>query len=367
MLKTVRKMDEALLLRRCAAKGDFQQVQEILNRNKTNPDFNIDAQSSNGNTALHWACFYAKELHQGFSEKYSEIIRLLIENAADHQVKNKRGKIPPDFLQGMHENVPKDFSSQDQIQDSCYFSLIQTLLRLQCVKITIPEELKGELAHATTFYFIIDSLKLFDFFPPINDPQKTITVLSLGCGISSEIFPLMMYFHYQNKQVNYIGIDNNKALIEDNKRRYAAYENIKFICADATNLDEINIHIDPNSIDLGILRNGDFSELWKRQKIFGKIIDEIFPCVLKPNFPLLLSFQTREELEICTQKTQVLQNFKKFKSNNFCDVGTLCLIFGQVQNKTVFTYSDRFTAILNVEKTAEDEQMPLSHFRQLSV
>lgn len=34
----------------------------------------------------------------------------------------------------------------------------------------------------------------------------------------------------------------------------AAFENIKFICADAANLDEITTQIAPNSIDMGILR-----------------------------------------------------------------------------------------------------------------
>lgn len=67
MLKATKKIDEELLLRRHAAKGESQHVQAILNRNKTNFFFNIDGQSSNGNTALHWACLNARELHQGVS------------------------------------------------------------------------------------------------------------------------------------------------------------------------------------------------------------------------------------------------------------------------------------------------------------
>lgn len=368
MLKTTKKMDEELLLRRHAAKGESQQVQEILNRNKTNLDFNINGQSSNGNTALHWACLNARELHQGVSEKYSEIIQSLIENGADHRLKNKSGKIAHDFLQGTHVKLSGSDNSlvKSQNSDSCYFSFITTLLRSQCSKITAPEELKGELAAEVTFYYIIDTLKLSDFFP-LNQQQEELTILSLGCGIATEIIPLMMYFQYQNKQINYIGVDNNKALIDDNKRRYAAFENVKFICTDAANLDEITTHITPHSIDMGILRNGDFTEIYNRQKLFCKIVDEIFPNVLKPNLPLLVSFGSKEELDLCIQKTQILKNFIKFKPNNFCDIGNAFRIFGEYQNQKVFAYADRFTAILNLEKMSDEAQRQLSCFSKLTI
>ncbi len=368
MLKAAKKIDEELLLRRHTAKGESQHVQKILNRNKTNLNFNINAQSSNGNTALHWACLNARELHQSLSEKYSEIIRLLIENGADHQIKNKSGKIPYNFLQGMHVELTgaEASSSQKQAENSCYFSFITTLLRSQCSKITAPEELKGELAAEVTFYYIIDTLKLSDFFP-LNQQQEELTILSLGCGIATEIIPLMMYFQYQNKQINYIGVDNNNVLIDDNKRRYVAFENVKFICADAANLDEITTHITPHSIDMGILRNGDFTEIYNRQKIFCKIVDEIFLNVLKPNLPLLVSFGSKEELDLCTQKTQILKNFIKFKPNNFCDIGNACRIFGEYQNQKVFAYADRFTAILNLEKMSDEAQRQLSCFSKLTI
>lgn len=369
MLETAIKIDEELLLRKHAVIGDFQQVQEILNRNKTNRNFNINAQSSNGNTALHWACLDAKKYHKGFSEKYCKIIRLLIENGADSFLKNKLGALPLDFLQGMHVEVSgsKDLSSQNQDKDSCYFAFITALLRRQCEKITTSEELEGELAGETAFYFIIDSLKLVRFFPKVDPSQEKITILSLACGIATEIFPLMIYFQSQNKQLNYIGIDNNEEIIKDNIQKYAAFENVKFICADAANLSEITTHIAPNSIDMGILRNGDFTETHNRQKIFCKIIDEIFPSLLKPDFPLLVSFQTETELQICKQKTQILQNFKQFKDSNFCDIGTLCRIFGKYRNENVFAYSDRFTAILNLEETDKKQQMQLSDFSKLSM
>ncbi|WP_342228178.1 hypothetical protein [Rickettsiella endosymbiont of Rhagonycha lignosa] len=356
-------INEELLLRRHAAKGELEKVQDILNRNKINPNFNINAQSSNGNTALHWACSKAVENANGYSKEYSKIVQLLIQDDADHRIKNKLGQIPLDFLQGLHVTVPgpEGSSHKGSTENSCYFEFISALLRKECVKITLPEELEGELAGETAFYFIIDSLKLADFLPP-DEQQETVTILSLACGISTEILPLMLYFQYQNKKINYVGVDNNDAIIEDNKKRYAAYENIQFICADAANLDEITTQIVPNSIDMGILRNGDFTELRNRQNIFCQIIDEIFPNVLKPNFPLLVSFQTKQELEICTQKTQIIQNFKKFKGNNFCDIGSLCLISGQYQNKTVFSYSDRYTAILNLEKINEQEQMQIRQF-----
>ena len=168
MVKTATRNAEELSLRQNAAQGNFKKVQEILNRNKTILDFNVNSQSSNGNTALHWACYYAsaKPDQQDHSEKYSEIIRLLVENGADHQIKNKSGKIAHDFLQELHFKLSES-PLQIQKKDSCYFTLISTLLRCQCSKITTPEELPGELRAEVTFYYIIDSLKLFNFFPSI--------------------------------------------------------------------------------------------------------------------------------------------------------------------------------------------------------
>lgn len=369
MLKAAKRNAEELLLRQNSAKGEFKEVQEILNRNKTNLDFNINSQSSNGNTALHWACSYAsaKTLQLGHPEKYSEIIRLLIENGADHQIKNKSGKIAHDFLQGLHFELSESKNSPVQIQkkDSCYFTLISTLLRRQCSKITTPEVLTGELTAEVTFYYIIDSLKLFNFFPSINQQQQELTIVSLGCGIATEILPLMLYFQYQNKQINYWGIDNNNAVIEENNRRYTAFKNVKFICADPANLDEITTHIPLHSINLGILRNGDFTEIFNRQKLFCKIVDEVFPSILKPYYPLLVSFGSRDQLDLCIQKTQILKHFKSFKPNNFCDIGNRLLSFGEYQNKKIFGYVDRFTVILNAEKMCKEDQFQLDNFSKL--
>ncbi len=119
------------------------------------------------------------------SEKYSEIIRLLIENRADHQIKNKSGKILHDFLQGVHVELSGSEASslQNPTKDSCYFSFSMTLLRSQCSKITAPEELEGELALEITFYFIIDSLKLFDFFPLVNQQQQELTIQKFRSAI----------------------------------------------------------------------------------------------------------------------------------------------------------------------------------------
>lgn len=48
MFENDSKINEELLLRRHAAKGELKRLQDILNRNKINPNFNINAQSSNG-------------------------------------------------------------------------------------------------------------------------------------------------------------------------------------------------------------------------------------------------------------------------------------------------------------------------------
>lgn len=367
MFKKDLKNEEELLLRKKAAEGMFSLVEKILNKNKSNPKFNINAQSSNGNTALHWACLNAAELHDGYSEKYNRTIRLLIHFGADHLVKNNDGKIPNNFLQCLHTGVFNTENSKEiLLKNSCYLGLIEELLKKECKKVTSAEELSGELASATAFHVIISSLKLFDFFPTENNQQETFTILSLACGTSSEIIPLILYFQHHNKKINYVGIDNNRDIIEDNKARYANFKNVEFFCADASNLNGISTRTAPHSIDLGILRNGDFSEHKNRRPAFCRMVDQVLPNMIKPDYPLLITFQTHYELEVCSKSTQLLQNFIKLKSHNFCDVGTLCFFYSQYLNNTVITYLDRFSTILNLDKTASAEALlELDNFKNL--
>lgn len=358
------------LLRQQAAKGKFNAVQKILNENRSNSSFNINAQSSNGNTALHWACLKSVEINKGYSKKYSNTIKLLIQAGSDYRIKNNLGENPYHSLKEVQiavsrsENFLMDEDSGEK--DFCYFTLLNELLRIECAKITSPSELEGELASATAFHYILDSLTLFDFFPEEDAHQDTFTILSLACGRSNEILPLIMYFQHQNKKVNYIGIDNDSAIINKNKIRYADYENVAFICADASNLDEVKAHVS-QSVDLGIMRNGDFTQHNDRQNIFFKIVDRVLPNVIKPEHPLLMTFQTEDELNICSKQTQFIHNFKKFKGNNFCDSKKLCFFPAQYLNRLVMTYPDRFSVILNLDKTKSEQALLGHHFENLRI
>jgi hypothetical protein len=76
------------------------------------------------------------------------------------------------------------------------FEKVQEILdrnRNKCRKITSPSELEGETAIAAGFYSIIDGLKLIEFFPK-KEHGDTFTILSLACGISTEILPLIALF-----------------------------------------------------------------------------------------------------------------------------------------------------------------------------
>lgn len=355
--------NEEFLLRRSAAGGQFEVVQKILDRNKPGDVnfFNVNSGSSNGNTALHWACSKVMEKSKGYSSEYSQIIQSLVRYGADHLKENNAGKRPRDFfIEGSDSGAINSFTIGGTIKDSSYLALIQALLEKECMKITSPEELQGELAIATSFYLIIDGLKLVDFFPPETKQKDTFTLLSLACGLSTEILPLMLYFQYQNKKVNYVGIDTNRHVIEDSKARYQAYENVDFICADASNLAEVSAITSLYPIDMGMLRNGDFTEQNGRRGAFCKMINRVLPNLLKPNYPVLITFQTKYELDVCIKKTQLNLNFKKFKSNNFCDTGKLCFFLSQDEDDTVVTYPDRFSVILNADKTSYDQDQ-LSH------
>lgn len=355
--------DEELLLRKHAAKGEFEKVQEILdgNRNNGSSRFNIDSQSSNGNTALHWACFKAVEIYEGNSADYSKTIQLLIQYGANYLSVNKIKKKPCDlfresdeYLNSLHAGLIKE--------GSCYFSLMHSILKKECKKITLPSELEGESAIATGLYSIIDGLKLIEFFPK-KEHEDSFTILSLACGISNEILPLILYFQHHNKKINYIGIDNNNAIIEDNRARYKAYENVRFFCADASNSSEMSVIIPSHAIDFGIMRNGDFTESNGRQHIFCQIVNQVFPKLIKPDYPILMTFQTEYELNICNIKTQLNHNFRKFRKGNFFDNGKRCSFSTQRGNESILTYPDRYSFILNLDpKPANQNQ--LSHSMQ---
>ncbi|EDP46070.1 hypothetical protein [Rickettsiella grylli] len=361
MLKN--NLNEEVLLRQFSASGQFENVLKILNKNKRKSTFNINAQSSNGNTALHWACCKAIEKEKGYTSDYSKIIRLLIEHKADYLIKNKCGKIPYDFLKHMPLDEHRGQTKRSGILNenvSCYFALINSLLKIECMKTMFSSEFESALSLTTFFHVILDSLELFRFFPDESKEQETFLILSLACGVSTEVLPLIIYFQYQGKKIHYVGIDNNSAVIQDNRLRYANFENVEFICADASNLNEITNKIPLYSIDLAILRNADFTEYQKRQSIFCKIVDQVIPHFMKPNSPLWISFQTEYELNFCKTKTKICQNFKKFHANNLCDTGEMCNFFTQHKNRTVVNHPDRFSIILNSERTTPEETLACS-------
>jgi hypothetical protein len=363
MLK-INFQDEERLLRQHAAKGEHEKIQEILDRNKNdrNSNFNINSQSSNGNTGLHWACLKAMEIHRGHSEDFSKTIQLLIQYGADYLIENNHSKKPCDLFREGDASV-NSFHAGVDIKDSCYFNLIHSLLKIECKKITSPSEHEGESAIAASFYSIIDGLKLVDFFPK-KEHGDTFTILSLACGISTEILPLIVYFQHKNKKINYIGIDNNSTIIADNKARYKDYANVNFFCMDASNLNEIKTVIPlQHTIDFGIMRNGDFTETNGRQRIFCNIVDRIFPSLIRPEHPLLMTFQTEYELNICNKKTQLNDNFSKFRGGNFFDNGQRCFFLTQRGNDTIRTHPDRYSFILNLDKPPTN-QARLDHSLQ---
>ena len=345
--------DDELLLRKHAAKGEFEKVQEILDkkRNDGSSGFNIDSQSSNGNTALHWACFKAVEIYnKGNYIDYSRTISLLIEYGANYLSVNKIGKKPCDLLRKKDDEY---FNSVN------YISLIHSILKKECQKIASPSELKGESAIATSFYSIIDPLKLVEFFPK-KEHEDSFTILSLACGMSNEILPLIVYFQHQNKKINYIGIDNDRAIIEYNKARYKAYENVRFFCADASNPSEMSVIIPSHSIDFGIMRNGDFTEGNGRQPIFFQIVNQVFPKLIKPGHPILMTFQTEYELNICNEKTQLNNNFRKFRGGNFFQNNKRCCFFSQCDKDPILIYPDRYSFILNLDKAPTNQNQVVS-------
>ena len=72
----------------------------MLSDQRNADSFNINSCSSNGNTALHWACAKAIEARP-YSEEYAETIRLLIKYASNPFLANSSGQRerPCDYIE----------------------------------------------------------------------------------------------------------------------------------------------------------------------------------------------------------------------------------------------------------------------------
>ncbi|MEN9471652.1 MAG: hypothetical protein RL214_1008 [Pseudomonadota bacterium] len=364
MLRTHLRDDE-LLLRQEAARGDYKKVKAILDRNKErNADsFNINSCSSNGNTALHWACskFIEQKVKGSEEKEHPKVIALLIKCGADHNIKNKSSKKPFNLLA---INTPENHSQTGATAgDIDIFSLINILSKAKIEKMVFQsEKLSGESPLATRFHSIIDDLKLMEFFPlEVVKKPGAFTILSLPCGLSSEIVPLLNYFKpfIPNKSIKYIGIDQNSSTIEYNKAKYEAYENVSFICADASDHKAIRKKIAASSIDIGIVRNVNFT---KNKDNFCIIINKVLPDLIKPGCPLLMTFQKREELNKCNEETELSSNFGKLaRGKNYYESDEASYISAErIENITLTLDPDRYGIILNSSKT-NAVQDQLSH------
>lgn len=347
---------EELALRQSAANGELDKVKSILERNKKceNSIFDINAaSSSNGNTALHWTCLNATQKKQDISIEYSEIIALLITHGANYQLKNKRGAKPYDlFKKDGRFLIP---FSQAINEKSCRMHFIQSILQMEYQKLIAVNAVWQEIS--LNFYAFMDILNLIEFFPK-KEHERDLTILSLACGFPAEIIPLMLYFQIHDIKVNYIGIDTDKRLIEHNQTTFKDHKNLKFIYADASNLSAVKAAIHPHTtIDFGILRNGDFTASGGRQSVFAKIIDEIFPQLIKPTYPLLTTFYSKQELDVCFGKTTINATFEKIRNGNYIEqTANSYKIYRH--GDTHATNCDKHMVILNAH--------PLTHVDQLT-
>lgn len=81
-------------LRQEAANGNLQKVEQLL----LNKNININAISSNGNTALHWAVErYSSAIDDNLRKKYFHIVELLLEADADTTILNKQDQSAEDL------------------------------------------------------------------------------------------------------------------------------------------------------------------------------------------------------------------------------------------------------------------------------
>lgn len=353
-----------LLLRQSAAKGELATVQKILKhylkhyKKSGNSIFNIDAPSeSNGNTALHWASLKATTEKQDISIEYSQIINLLLAHGANYQLKNKQYATPYDlfkkdgrFLIPLNQAINKE--------NSCRMSFLRSIIKMDYQKLNLDVDQKDVWqALSLSFYIFMEALNLIEFFPK-KENERELTILSLACGFPAEIIPLSLYFQMHDIKVNYIGIDNAKNSIENNQTAFKQHKNLKFICADASDLSAVRAAIHPHTtIDFGILRNGDFTPSGGRQSIFSRIIDDVFPELIKPNYPLLLTVYSQRELETCFEKTSINAKFAKTRHGNYLEqVSNLYRIYRP--GETHHIDCDKYMVILNA--------VPLTHVDQLT-
>lgn len=270
-------------LRKAASGGYFEHVVKLT---KKLPLTELNNQNSEGLTALHFACLGANRdnsQHQS-DGLYLAIILHLLQSGIDPTIKNKQNK------------TASELSNEPLIIELCndynsFFKNAEFWNKFDYTfNTTKINQLKVKYLHQISHWRLSKNFQNLDL-TNLRE-KKEISVVSLACGMPFEITVLNDLCNKLGIKMNYLGVDINQEVIDDNIKWFQGNENIKFLCTNATDLK--NMPIANDSVDLIVLRHPDFTR--RGFNTFKAISEKIIPSIIKSDGLMIASFYDQREM-----------------------------------------------------------------------
>ncbi len=339
-------------LRVAAAKGDINQVKILLKNISTN-GINIDEKSTNGKTALHWACEKVATVVGPIEENnHVKIIFELIKANANENLRDQQGKLAYEYLS---QNLSDKTNRQN------FIFIAQNLIHIKTSKLNlslIPDvERKKQIIAFNNIIskrFIEILISVFSnngIFSKLSKEPSSIKIIDLACGQPPVIGIDLFFRVFYGSIPRYYGVDINASQIEHNKKLYDKYENFTFIEASAIDLDQLRyilVHnlFDIGLFDIGILRNGNFTDK-EHVKLFNQMLTISLPTLLKPQGSIIATSYSPQEIEVIKTLLKVdslpsdSENEAYYSSGKFNNPSQIEVLDAK-SNQTVPTDPDQF-------------------------
>lgn len=283
-------------LRQAAAKGQLEEVKTLLK----NP-VDINEQSANGNTALHWAVKkYGECKEEPLKTSYKDIINLLIASGADDTVLNG------DKCSIYHLAIQIKTHAENQGAFVWWLADCAFAKEIERIFSDDPdmkaEHLKALQGQCAIFFTHLMMLPMAQAILRYFKEEKIVEIISLGAGLCVDAIALMKFAKLFGKEIRYYAVDIN---VKETKKISTKYPNhVIPIKVDATDIAALHTKLERKKFSFGLLRNPDFTQDNGRLALFQDMLNVSLAECLKDNGIFLSTFGQQKELE----------NFKQTKS-----------------------------------------------------
>jgi hypothetical protein len=344
LTETASTEDYSLKLRQASAKGDLDTVRFLLQNHRDAID--INGKSTNGNTALFWACLHSLDAQNQKKINYQTIIiELLQADASDVVIGvNKNG-----------DQIPL-LSLISQSKDTPFLIKVLILLAKKAHIDLAKEENYEQFAQISVHFFLcVFRLNVHSHLPK----DDIVRVLSLGAGECVDAFILMKLFQTFGKSMVYYGIDNLPCsdFLYSSSLERAFPKNIHMIEADANNLPLLRENLGGLSFNFGLLRNPDFTYTGRRIDVFSGMISDIYPAFLENASPFLVTIGSEFEFINFRSLDTIKGKIYASKYPNNCvsiETSSLRFSFPQFAADALVSQPDTRAVILAFDKLKYD-------------